>query len=381
MIEVNGLTKKYGSNLAVDNISFHIKKGEIVGFLGPNGAGKSTTMNMITGYLSATSGSIKIAGYDVLDDALEARRHVGYLPEQPPLYMDMTVNEYLNFVYDLKKVTHKRRNDHLSEVCKLVDIEHVRHRVIGNLSKGYKQRVGIAQALIGDPDVLILDEPTVGLDPNQIVEIRDMIRNLGHKRTIVLSTHILPEVSAVCERVLVINKGVIVADGSADQLTAGTTAEIRFLARIEGLCDSVLAALQSVEGVLSAKAQKSVEKGTFDYAITATSEDVRKKIFFALAQREMPILSMQTDGATLEDVFATLTIENGKKLLFNEETAQTESAPVEPQAEASAAEPQAEAPEEPPAHHAGFSVDFSGTEVSITRKNEEMEGQSDESDL
>lgn len=318
MIEVNGLTKKYGSHLAVNNISFHIKKGEIVGFLGPNGAGKSTTMNMITGYLSATGGNAKIAGYDVLDDALEARQHVGYLPEQPPLYMDMTVNEYLSFVYDLKKVKHKKKAPHLTEVCKLVDIEHVRHRIIGNLSKGYKQRVGIAQALIGDPDVLILDEPTVGLDPNQIIEIRDMIKSLGRARTIILSTHILPEVSAVCERVIVINNGQIVADGSADQLVAETSSEVRFNARIEGMKDSVLAALMSVEGVIDAKVVKAAEAGSNDYVITAEDEDVRKKIFFKLAECEFAILSIQRDTATLEDVFTSLTIDN-KKLVFNSE--------------------------------------------------------------
>ena len=319
MIEVKNLTKKYGSNLAVDNISFHIKKGEIVGFLGPNGAGKSTTMNMITGYLSATGGNATIAGYDVLDEALEARRHVGYLPEQPPLYMDMTVNEYLSFVFDLKKVRHKTKKDHLTEVCKLVDIEHVRHRIIGNLSKGYKQRVGIAQALIGDPDVLILDEPTVGLDPNQIVEIRDMIKGLGRERTIILSTHILPEVSAVCERVLVINKGVIVADGSADQLTAGVSNDIRYVARIEGKTDEVLGILNGIEGVIDAKLQKQVGGIGGDFSITLESEEVRKKIFFAMADREIPILSMQADTVTLEDVFATLTANDATKLIFDQE--------------------------------------------------------------
>jgi len=318
MIKVENLTKKYGSNLAVDNISFHIKKGEIVGFLGPNGAGKSTTMNMITGYLSATNGSASIAGYDVLDEAIEARRHVGYLPEQPPLYMDMTVNEYLGFVFDLKKVSHKTKKDHLTEVCKLVDIEHVRHRIIGNLSKGYKQRVGIAQALIGDPDVLILDEPTVGLDPNQIIEIRDMIKGLGKQRTIILSTHILPEVSAVCERVLVINNGVIVADGSADQLTSGVSNDIRYIARIEGKTDTVLAILNEVDGVIDAKLQKQVGNVGGDFVIAVENDDVRKKIFFAMADKEIPILSMQADAATLEDVFATLTAENAEKLIFNQ---------------------------------------------------------------
>lgn len=319
MIEVKNLSKKYGSNLAVDNISFHIKKGEIVGFLGPNGAGKSTTMNMITGYLSATGGSASIAGYDVLDEAIDARRHVGYLPEQPPLYMDMTVDEYLGFVFDLKKVLHKTKKEHLAEVCKLVDIEHVRHRIIGNLSKGYKQRVGIAQALIGDPDVLILDEPTVGLDPNQIIEIRDMIKSLGKERTIILSTHILPEVSAVCERVIVINKGVIVADGSADQLTAGVSNDIRYVARIEGKTDDVLDILKQVEGVKDAKLQKQVGDIVGDFIITVDNEDVRKKIFFAMADSEIPILSMQADSATLEDVFSALTANEGTTLIFEKE--------------------------------------------------------------
>lgn len=331
MIEVIGLSKKYGSTQAVKNISFHIRKGEIVGFLGPNGAGKSTTMNIITGYLSASGGCAKIAGYDVLDDALEARRHIGYLPEQPPLYMDMTVDEYLDFVYDLKKVTHKKRKEHIAEVCDLVDIGHVRHRIIGNLSKGYKQRVGLAQALIGDPDVLILDEPTVGLDPNQIIEIRNMIRTLGRERTIILSTHILPEVNAVCERVLVINNGEIVADGSADQLTSNVKHENRYIARIQGKRDSVLATLKTVAGIKEAKAQKSLEAGSFDYLIVVEGNaDVRKDLFFALAQNEMPLLSMQPVSATLEDVFATLTSEaNGEKLLFNEDAVPEETAPEE----------------------------------------------------
>ncbi|MEG2570573.1 MAG: ATP-binding cassette domain-containing protein, partial [Clostridia bacterium] len=268
MIEVIGLSKKYGSTEAVKNISFTINKGEIVGFLGPNGAGKSTTMNIITGYLSATHGQVKIAGFDVLDDAIAARRHVGYLPEQPPLYMDMTVNEYLNFVFDLKKVTHKGREAHISEVCNLVDILHVRERLIGNLSKGYKQRVGLAQALIGDPDVLILDEPTVGLDPNQIIEIRNMIRDLGRERTIILSTHILPEVNAVCERVLVINEGEIVADGSASQLTERMSPEKHYTAQISGQKDAVIRTIMTVSGIKNAVMQKKIDDDSCEYAIT-----------------------------------------------------------------------------------------------------------------
>ncbi len=309
MIKINGLTKKYGSKLAVNNISFEIKKGEIVGFLGPNGAGKSTTMNMITGYISATGGTAQIAGFDVLDDPIEARRHIGYLPELPPLYMEMTVREYLGFVYDLKKVKGKGRKAHIDEVCELVDIGHVSNRIIGNLSKGYKQRVGLAQALIGDPDVLILDEPTVGLDPNQITEIRNMIRSLGKQRTIILSTHILQEVKAVCERVVVINNGVIVADGSTDELTHAVRQENRFIARISGIRDQVIATVKAVPGVADVTCGKAAEEGAFEYIIIPeTDADIRKDLFFALAENNMPLLGITEDTVSLEDVFAALTV-------------------------------------------------------------------------
>ncbi len=313
MIEVIGLTKKYGSNLAVDNISFSIQKGEIVGFLGPNGAGKSTTMNIITGYLSATSGTVKINGYDVLDDPIEARKCIGYLPEQPPLYLDMTVNEYLSFVYNLKKVNHKGREVHISEVCKLVGIEHVRNRIVGNLSKGYKQRVGLAQALIGDPEVLILDEPTVGLDPNQIIEIRNMIRALGKERTIILSTHILPEVNAVCERVLMISGGKIVANDTTENITETTASGKQYLVRVEGAQKAVLSVLQGMDGITSAKVQKEGEPGAFDYLIsTETDSDIRKTLVLALAKQDFAVLSFQAVGTSLEDVFSELTKNNKK---------------------------------------------------------------------
>jgi len=321
MIQVNGLTKKYGSKLAVDNISFKINKGEIVGFLGPNGAGKSTTMNMITGYISATGGTAQIAGFDVLDDPIEARRHIGYLPELPPLYMEMTVREYLGFVYDLKKVKGKSRKAHIEEVCELVDICHVCDRIIGNLSKGYKQRVGLAQALIGDPDVMILDEPTVGLDPNQITEIRNMIRSLGKQRTIILSTHILQEVKAVCERVLVINNGVIVADGSTDELTHQVRQENRFIARVSGIRDQVISVIRSVPGVSEVNIGKAAEDGAYDYIIVpAENADIRKELFFALAESNMPLLSFTEDTVSLEDVFAALTI-GGKTINLTGEAA------------------------------------------------------------
>lgn len=308
MIEVVGLTKKYGSNVAVNNISFSIQKGEIVGFLGPNGAGKSTTMNIISGYLSATSGSVKINGFDVLDDPLEARRCIGYLPELPPLYLDMTVNEYLKFVYNLKKVKHKGREMHISEVCHLVGIDHVRGRIIGNLSKGYKQRVGLAQALIGDPEVLILDEPTVGLDPNQIIEIRNMIRTLGKERTIILSTHILPEVNAVCERVLMINGGNIVANDRTENITEHVAATKEYIARIEGAPETISALLRTIDGIRSVKVQKESEPGAYDYLLSSDEDaDIRKTLVLELAKREIAVLSFQSVSMSLEDAFSELT--------------------------------------------------------------------------
>ncbi len=308
MIEVVGLTKKYGANVAVNNISFSIEKGEIVGFLGPNGAGKSTTMNIISGYLSATSGSVKINGFDVLDDPLEARRCIGYLPELPPLYMDMTVNEYLRFVYNLKKVRHKGREMHISEVCHLVGIDHVRGRIIGNLSKGYKQRVGLAQALIGDPEVLILDEPTVGLDPNQIIEIRNMIRSLGKERTIILSTHILPEVNAVCERVLMINGGNIVANDRTENITEQVAPTKEYIARIEGAPETISALLNGIDGIRSVKVQKEGEPGAYDYLLSSSEDaDIRKTLVLELAKRDIAVLSFQSVSVSLEDAFSELT--------------------------------------------------------------------------
>ena len=209
MIEVKNLTKRYGTNTALNNVSFTVEEGTIVGFLGPNGAGKSTTMNIITGYLSATSGSVTVQGKNTLENPNEVKKLIGYLPELPPLYMDMTVKEYLNFMYELKGVKLDRKQ-HIGEICRLTKIDNVYTRLIGNLSKGYKQRVGIAQALLGNPPVLILDEPTVGLDPKQIIEIRNLIKSLGRNHTIILSSHILPEVQAVCERVIVMNNGCLV---------------------------------------------------------------------------------------------------------------------------------------------------------------------------
>ena len=234
MIEIKNLTKRYGQIRAVDDISLTIKKGEILGFLGPNGAGKSTTMNILTGYISATSGSVSVGGYDIMDSPREAKRLIGYLPEQPPLYYDMTVNEYLRFICDLKSVPLKQRRRQLDEILYLVKIGDMRDRLIKNLSKGYKQRVGVAQALVGNPQVLVLDEPTVGLDPKQIIEIRKLIGALRHEHTIILSTHILQEVNAVCSTVAVINKGKLAASGSVSDFTAAEGTVSKFMISVVG---------------------------------------------------------------------------------------------------------------------------------------------------
>ncbi|MBR3691723.1 MAG: ATP-binding cassette domain-containing protein [Clostridia bacterium] len=328
MIEVRDLVKHYGNKHAVNGISFRIEKGEIVGFLGPNGAGKSTTMNMITGYLSATSGTALIGDVDILEDPIAAKKNIGYLPEQPPLYMDMTVREFLNFVFDLKKVQLPRKA-HLDEICELVGITHVADRLIRNLSKGYKQRVGLAQALVGDPEVLILDEPTVGLDPIQIIEIRNVIKNLGRERTVILSTHILPEVQAICERVLVINNGKIVADGRAADLGARVDGVRRLNVRITGDVKVVAPALRTIDGMKNVEILGEKESGSCDYQLTsAPGIDIRQPLFRKLEQLGSAILEMRDAGASLEDIFVKLTVEEdvpakgGKRARKNKEDKQ-----------------------------------------------------------
>lgn len=310
MIEVSGLTKTYGNKRGITDISFTINEGEIVGFLGPNGAGKSTTMNVITGYLSATAGAAKVAGIDILENPLEAKKHIGYLPQDPPLYLDMTVDEYLNFIYDIKgvKKEDESRKAHIDRICEMVGITQVRSRVIGNLSGGYKQRCGLAQALVGDPDVLILDEPTVGLDPKQIIEIRNVIKDLGRNRTIILSTHILQEVSAVCERVLVINNGRLVADDTPTHLSALLTGEHKLEYRIAGPKDKIVGVLRSVDGVKVVTPTIEAEPGAFEYLVESAEHlDVRKLIFSALSRAGYPVLLLKNQDLSLEDVFIQLT--------------------------------------------------------------------------
>ena len=307
MIEVQNLYKRYGNNTAVKDVSFTIKEGEIVGFLGPNGAGKSTIMNILTGYLSLTSGSASIAGYNVLDYPEQAKRHIGFLPEQPPLYPDMTVREYLNFVFDLKKAKF-RKNPHLDEICRLVNIKNVENRLIKNLSKGYRQRVGIAQALIGNPDVLILDEPTVGLDPKQIIEIRTLIEKLGRHHTIILSSHILSEIQAVCKRIIIINQGEIVADDMADALSRNMSNDHSVTVRVQGPEESVMKLLSGIKDVQSVTSLGVMESGTFDCVIDPKEGcDVRRAVFDRLSERKWPILEMTTRQLTLEQIFLRLT--------------------------------------------------------------------------
>lgn len=313
MIEVSNLTKRYGTTKAVDDISFTVNDGEILGFLGPNGAGKSTTMNILTGYLSASLGNATINGVDILDDPMEAKKQIGYLPEQPPLYLDMKVREYLDFVYDLKK-TKLPRESHIAEICKLVKIDDVYDRVIKNLSKGYRQRVGLAQALIGNPRVLILDEPTVGLDPKQIIEIRNLIKSLGKNHTVILSSHILPEVSAVCDRVIVINKGKLVADGTPEELSRNMSQDHRLLIRVAGSEKDIEKVLNSLFNLVKIESQGSKEKGTYDFKIEAQEgTDIRYELFKRLSERSMPLLFSRSSELTLEDIFLQLTTETQKK--------------------------------------------------------------------
>lgn len=307
MIEVKSLSKKYGGYLAVDNISFSIKKGEVVGFLGPNGAGKSTVMNIITGYLSYTKGNVTVDGIDIIENPEAAKRRIGYLPEMPPLYTDMNVKEYLYFVYDLKKVKFPKVA-HIKEIMRLVKIEEVQNRLIKNLSKGYRQRVGFAAALVGNPDVLILDEPTVGLDPKQIIDIRNLIAKLGKNHTIILSSHILSEIQAVCERVIIINRGQIIADDTPENLAAKLSGNNTVEARI--ICDEagMLKELSSMEGVESVISLGKKETGAYDFSIVPKNKkDIRAAVAQRVAGSGKTLLSLTSGGMSLEQVFLRLT--------------------------------------------------------------------------
>ena len=307
MVEISNLVKTYGSKYALDDISFSVGEGEILGFLGPNGAGKSTTLNILTGYLSANSGSCKIGGIDILEKPDAAKKLIGFLPEQPPLYMDMTVDEYLGFVYELKGCSLNRKK-HLEEVCSVTRLSEVRHRVIAHLSKGYKQRVGIAQALIGNPKVLVFDEPTVGLDPKQIIEVRNLIRTLGRQHTVILSTHILSEVQAVCDRIVIINEGKILADEAADNISAAINKNARYKVKLCGPQREVLAALKETEGVLHAEITSERDKDAYVYIVeSGGGVDARKAIFKMACENDWPLVGLSPESMSLEEVFIKLT--------------------------------------------------------------------------
>lgn len=312
MIEINHLVKKYGSHVAVDDLSLTVEPGRIYGFLGPNGAGKSTTMNIITGYLAATGGEVKINGFDVLKQPEEAKKCVGYLPELPPLYMDMTVKEYLDFVAELKKLDKSRRAGYVKEAMKITRTEEVSGRLIRNLSKGYRQRVGFAQAVLGYPEILILDEPTVGLDPKQIIEIRDLIRELGKKHTIILSSHILSEISAVCDHVFIISHGKLVASDSTENLLERMTGaqEIELLLKAEE--NEAETAIREIAQVERCEKTEAKEDGTVGLLVTAKKDaDVREAIYHICVEHHMPILEMKAASKSLEDVFLELTAQEG----------------------------------------------------------------------
>lgn len=308
MIEVKGISKQYGNKIALDNVSFSVKKGEIIGLLGRNGAGKTTTMNIITGYLSSDAGEVRIGDYDMLEQPEKAKRSIGYLPEHPPVYPEMTVYSYLVFACKLMKVPKKEIPGHLDKVLNRVNIMDVKDRLIGNLSKGYQQRVGLAKALCGNPDIIILDEPTVGLDPNQIVEIRKTIKELGRTHTIILSSHILNEISDICTSVIILSRGKLVAASSLSDLLKGVEDEKQTVLRVVGNKD-LTAVLNGIPQVLKVKRLGVVEQGSTDYLISS-KEDVRSKVSAVAFNSGCSVLMQKSTERTLEEVFLQLTQES-----------------------------------------------------------------------
>ncbi len=328
MIEVKDLVKMYDNHLAVDHLTFSVSKGQILGFLGPNGAGKSTTMNMITGYISATSGTVAINGHDIYEEPEEAKKSIGYLPEQPPVYMDMTVKEYLNFAAELKGVAKKERAVQVESALEKTKTAHVAGRLIRHLSKGYRQRVGIAQAIIGNPEVIILDEPTVGLDPMQIIEIRDLMKELAEDHTVILSSHILSEISAVCDTVMIINKGKLVVSDTVENLPRHLNAKNTCRLLVKGSMEEVEALVEGLKqsGQLE-EISMTEEEGMVRVTLTTAAEyDIREAAFFACAKAELPIYEMNNAAKNLEDIFLELTRENEEAGRNEEESVELSSA-------------------------------------------------------
>jgi ABC-2 type transport system ATP-binding protein len=311
LIEVKNLIKRYGSVAAVNDISFTVSDGEILGFLGPNGAGKTTTMNILTGYISATSGDCVINGANILSEPEKAKKGIGYLPENPPLYNDMTVYEYLNFVAEIKKVKKAERKKMINFLMKTVMITEMKDRLTKNLSKGYRQRVGLAQAMMGNPDVLVLDEPTIGLDPKQINEMREVIKSLSKKHTVILSSHILSEVSAMCDRVMIISKGKIVASDTTESLSQTLSGGNRLQIRVKADKNNVLEVLGGISGI-TASAAVTREAGTVDITVTSGDDmDIREAVFNAMSKNNLPLLMMKPLDVSLEDIFLQVTAGEG----------------------------------------------------------------------
>lgn len=323
MIEVSNLVKKYGDHTAVDHLSFQIEKGKIYGFLGPNGAGKSTTMNMITGYIASTEGKVMIDGHDILEEPETAKKYIGYLPEMPPLYFDMTVLEYMKFAADLKKIPRNQKDKQIKEVMDMVKITDMKDRLIKNLSKGYRQRVGLAQAILGYPEVIILDEPTVGLDPKQIIEIRDLIKSLKQKHTVILSSHILSEVRAVCDYVLIISHGKLVASDTPDNLERLAAGSNSLLMKVKGEKDTIRKDLETIEGVTGVEMSYDSDEELWKTKVSIQENvDIREKVFYAMAKANCPIYEMQVKRVSLEDVFLELTEGEKKKSTGKQERSQ-----------------------------------------------------------
>ena len=313
MIEVKNVTKKYGKAVAVDDISFEIKEGEIVGLLGPNGAGKSTTMNMLTGFIEQTEGEIIVDGYNMLKKPKKAKREIGYMPEGVPLYMDLTVKEFVTYMAEIKKVNKKERKEKVEKIIEQTGLKDVEKKLVKNLSRGYKQRVSMAGALVGEPKILILDEPTVGLDPKQITEIRNLIKDLGKTHTIILSSHILSEVSQICNKVIIINKGKIVAVDTPENLENKVSNNNMIYVTVEDKDNKIESVKEKVQGIEKIELIKNNEDGTKEYVIeTAKDTDIRKEIFAELAKENITIFEMKKADSTLEDAFMKLR-EGGNK--------------------------------------------------------------------
>ena len=318
MIEVNNLVKRYGNHTAVDHLSFKIEKGKIYGFLGPNGAGKSTTMNMITGYIASTEGTVKIDGHDILEEPEAAKKCIGYLPEQPPVYFDMTVLEYMKFVADLKKIPKDKKANMIEEVMDMVKISDMRNRLIKNLSKGYRQRVGLAEAIMGYPEVIILDEPTVGLDPKQIIEIRELIRKLAKKHTVILSSHILAEVREVCDYIMIISGGKLVASDTTENLENMMSGKSQIEVEAKASMDEMDHIIRRTGKIKEVKYRTNASGITTALIIAKGGEDIREELFLAFSHADVPMLTLNQSKTTLEEIFLELTQGSGNRMIKEE---------------------------------------------------------------